>query len=553
LLFAGGAWWSWRQVQAEARDRLERTVATLAEHALRALETQDALLAAAQRAAQGMSWADIQASAELASFLRDLDDTTSAAGEIGMIDPQGRLVQITSAPFPPPLVDLSERDYVRVQTDPATAAPYLGETIAAQIGGLRIIPYSRPRLGPDGQPDGGTLWATLRAEVLGAYYLTVLQHPRDLVMLARQDGALLLTYPAAPEGAAVSPRFLQPLGMQTAGEAAARAQRGGALFHDRSPTDGEERLYVVRQLPRFPMIVSYGQHPAGPRKAWVRQITALGLIASAASTLLLTLIWITSHRLRRQAETQRAVEARLRQSERLSAFGQVTAGVAHDFRNIAQSVQGGARLIQTALGKGDTERALAVAALLEDAGLRGSALTERMLLAVRVDRDGDPSTATLELDRALAETTALLAVMLGERWTLRITAAPQGLPARVQAKATEFEATLLNLVANARDAMPDGGEIELALTCEKVMGSNEGLPPGPYVRIVVRDDGVGMDAATLARVGEAFFTTKPAGKGTGLGLSGAAAFAREAGGALKVESPGPGQGTTVTLWLPATS
>ncbi|HZH47903.1 MAG TPA: ATP-binding protein, partial [Roseococcus sp.] len=127
----------------------------------------------------------------------------------------------------------------------------------------------------------------------------------------------------------------------------------------------------------------------------------------------------------------------------------------------------------------------------------------------------------------------------------------------------ELEAALLNLCVNARDAMPQGGEIVLGLGGGMVASGGHappeaggpatpvGLLPGVYARLSVTDGGIGMDAATLGRVGEAFFTTKPQGAGTGLGLAAARAFAQDAGGGLLVESPGPGRGATVTLWLPA--
>ena len=119
----------------------------------------------------------------------------------------------------------------------------------------------------------------------------------------------------------------------------------------------------------------------------------------------------------------------------------------------------------------------------------------------------------------------------------------------------ELEAALLNLALNASDAMPSGGEVLISLTAEDVVESEpphpEGLGPDRYVRITVSDTGIGMDSATLARAAEPFFTTKSGERGTGLGLSTARDFARSAGGALRIESPGPGRGTSVTLWLPS--
>jgi signal transduction histidine kinase len=125
-------------------------------------------------------------------------------------------------------------------------------------------------------------------------------------------------------------------------------------------------------------------------------------------------------------------------------------------------------------------------------------------------------------------------------------------PRKVMADRSEFESALVNLVVNARDAMPEGGEVVLWVG---------GIPPGtalpagvspPFVAIAVIDQGQGMDDATLARAGEPFFTTKQSGQGTGLGVAGARGFAERAGGLLTLHSR-PGEGTVATLWLPVRS
>jgi CheY-like chemotaxis protein len=119
---------------------------------------------------------------------------------------------------------------------------------------------------------------------------------------------------------------------------------------------------------------------------------------------------------------------------------------------------------------------------------------------------------------------------------------------------SQLETVLVNLAINARDAMPTGGTLTLATTAETVRAAGThaaGLSPGQYIRLSVSDTGVGMDAATLARAAEPFFTTKEVGRGTGLGLAMARGFAEQSGGGFAIESR-EGQGTTVTLWLPRT-
>jgi two-component system NtrC family sensor kinase len=525
LSLAGGAWWSWRLVQAEARLRVERTALTLREHAQRAFETQDALLAAVQRLTQGMSWDEIAGSGEVAAFLRDLDAATPGAGAIGMIDPRGRLAHISTQEFPTPRTDFSDRDYVRAQQDPATAGPFVGQRIVARLNALLVFPYSRPRLGLDGRPDGGTLWATFRTTDLAGFYARLLEHPRDSVAMVRADGALLTRHPPPPGGPEVARPPAGSAQLAAIAEVAGKPAGERALFfRATSMLDGEPRLHALLRVGDLPVVVGYALHPAGPRAAWLGQVTAMAAVAGLACLLLLTLTWMFASRARSEvealeeahaaAEARADAEARLREGERLGALGLVAAGVAHDFRNLIQAVQGGVQMIRAAARGGDTARVFLVAGMVEETAARGAALTDRMLRAARPEAGEDAGTETLDPLAMVERLRALLAGMLGAAWRPRLVV--------------------------AGEVVAPEGSAHLA-----------GLPPGAYARFAVTDAGMGMDAATLARAGEAFFTTKPQGAGTGLGLVAVRAFAREAGGGLLVESPGPGLGATVTLWLPA--
>ncbi|WP_132295528.1 hybrid sensor histidine kinase/response regulator [Roseicella aquatilis] len=566
VALAGGAGWSWQLVRADARTRIERTAATLREHALRAFETQDALLAAVQRLTQDMTWEEIAASEAVAAFLRDLDAATPGAGAIGMIAPDGRLAQISSSPFPPPPTRFADRDYVRAQQDPATAAPYVGVPITARLGGVPVFAYSRPRLGADGRPDGGALWATFRIEELRPFYAGLLEHPRDVIGLARADGTVLIRHPPAPgdAGPLRLPEDARQMAAIRALLAAGAAQAARPVVFDEaaSPVDGRPRLYATARVGSLPVFVTYGLHPDGPRAAWLRQVAAMAGVAGVAMLLLLWLVRLVTlragqeaaalERARAAAEARAEAEARLRAGQRLEALGQLAAGVAHDFRNLIQAVQGGARLVRHAAEAGDTARAVTVADMLAETAGRGLALTSRMLHVARPGQDAEGAGATLDPLAVCTEAAALLDSTLGAGLRVRLAVEAGAPPARVRGRQAELEAALLNLCVNARDAMPRGGEVTLVLGGETVAAGGPahpaGLAPGRYARIAVTDAGAGMDAATLARAGEAFFTTKP--QGTGLGLAGVRGFVAEAGGAVRIASPGPGRGTTVTLWLP---
>jgi signal transduction histidine kinase len=191
---------------------------------------------------------------------------------------------------------------------------------------------------------------------------------------------------------------------------------------------------------------------------------------------------------------------------------------------------------------------------LGESAERGLRIVRRMLEFSRPTTSG----GAFDLAPCLAALAEILGSTLGSQVRVHC-AVPPGLPAAL-ADAAEFQTVMLNLAVNARDAMPEGGALRItaaAETREEEMPALDPQAPGPqrsgrYLRVAVADTGSGMSPEVLARVGEAFFTTKPPGKGTGLGLVLARRFAENAGGALHIESEA-GRGTTITLWLPATS
>jgi two-component system NtrC family sensor kinase len=187
--------------------------------------------------------------------------------------------------------------------------------------------------------------------------------------------------------------------------------------------------------------------------------------------------------------------------------------------------------------------------LIQAAAERGARLTGRMLSFARRD---DTRTEVSDVASALQAAAELLYSTLGPGYELRLEAS-EALPL-AHGDSAELETVIVNLVINARDAMPGGGTVVVRPRRETVSAPGAshptGLRAGEYIRIEVEDNGTGMDADTLARASEAFFTTKAAGKGTGLGLAMARSFAEHAGGGLRIESE-PGHGTTVTLWIAA--
>ena len=246
----------------------------------------------------------------------------------------------------------------------------------------------------------------------------------------------------------------------------------------------------------------------------------------------------------RQA-TQRALEeAReaLFQSQKLEAIGQLTGGIAHDFNNLLMATLGSLELLQRRLPD-DPHMARLVDNAIQGAK-RGATLTQRMLAFARRQELKRESVDLADLVRGMEE---MLARSIGEVATMEI-ALPDGLPP-VESDPAQLESALLNLVVNARDAMPGGGVIVITARKEVIDEATIDLAAGSYVCLSVRDAGEGMDAETLARATEPFFTTKGVGKGTGLGLPMIYGLASQSGGALRLHSR-PAEGTTVELFLP---
>jgi len=236
-------------------------------------------------------------------------------------------------------------------------------------------------------------------------------------------------------------------------------------------------------------------------------------------------------------------ESQLVQAQKMDALGKLTGGIAHDFNNLLTSIITGIDLInrQVEAGKPQGVQRFADAAL--GSARRAAALTHRLLAFARQQPLDAKATDVNERVRAMED---MLRRTLGEAVTLHANLAYGRMVASVDGN--QLDNALLNLVINARDAMPAGGSITLSSRLENV-GADSELQPGAYVVLSVTDTGTGIEPALLEKVFEPFFTTKPIGQGTGLGLSMIYGFARQSGGRVSIASR-VGEGTEVALWLP---
>jgi len=241
-----------------------------------------------------------------------------------------------------------------------------------------------------------------------------------------------------------------------------------------------------------------------------------------------------------------ALEAQLRQAQKMEAVGQLTGGVAHDFNNILTVIIGMTELLSDELAQ--NEALSPIVAAIDEAATRGAQLTQRMLAFARKQ----PLQAReLDLNEVVSRSVKLLDRILGEHIAVK-TVLADGLW-RTLADPSQLEDTILNLAVNARDAMPNGGQLIIetanAVLDEDYAAHNVEVMPGEYAAVSLTDSGTGMPADVLERVFEPFFTTKEVGQGTGLGLSMVYGFVKQSRGHVKIYSE-IGHGTRITVYLP---
>jgi len=242
-------------------------------------------------------------------------------------------------------------------------------------------------------------------------------------------------------------------------------------------------------------------------------------------------------------------EEQLRQAQKMEAIGRLAGGVAHDFNNLLTAIIGYADLIQERLDPSE-QTARDVSEIRKAAD--GAARLTQQLLAFSRKQLLSPS--VINLNDTVSGLLQMLPRVIGDH--IRTTASLSDDLAQVKADASQMEQVFINLVLNARDAMPRGGSLtietaNIELDEERLSAESLGVSPGTYVRLSIGDTGTGMDAATRERAFEPFFTTKPKGKGTGLGLATVYGIIDQSGGGVYLDSA-PGRGTTVRIYLPAT-
>jgi CheY-like chemotaxis protein/nitrogen-specific signal transduction histidine kinase len=248
---------------------------------------------------------------------------------------------------------------------------------------------------------------------------------------------------------------------------------------------------------------------------------------------------ITEHK--QALEARRQTEEKLHQSQKMESVGQLTGGVAHDFNNLLTVISGNLELIEDTKDIGRVRQFAAAARRATD---RGAKLTAQLLAFSRRQK---LSPKLVNANQLVLGFQGLIQQAVGERCEIRLRTVERLWLCNVDPSL--LETALLNLALNGRDAMSDGGVLEIETQNVVLDEAPAGSPPGSYVRLSVKDNGHGMPPEVRDRAFEPFFTTKEIGKGTGLGLSMVYGFVRQSGGHVTLESA-IGAGTTVALYLP---
>jgi two-component system NtrC family sensor kinase len=545
LVVLGYAAWSIdAELRRDAEERINIELDVLTQHALKALQTAELAMRAMQMLMpEDQSDAEIVArEPQLHAQLHALRAGLPGVQSMWLIGRDGTAL-VSDFVSPVPALNASDRDFFHAAAA-GYQGTYIGGVYAPKLPGPPFFSVSRRRDAGHGDatlvgPFNGVLDVSLLPSDFADFYRQLDPTHKELYALARPGGDMITRFPPGPAAQTVLNPAVSPFMHALAGNA--RADRYTAV----SSVDGVERMLGYRQVPGYELYTLVGIPTASLWAAWRAALEHHLIFGAPATLLMITALLIAIQRTRRlytEAEGRRAAEAALSRTQRMEAMGQLTGGVAHDFNNLLTIILVSSDSLAERVTDTRDQRSIE---LIQSAGQRGVALVRQLLAFAR----SDPLAAeTVDLTRHVAGMAEMLRRSLRGDIELDTSVPADASPVKVDPGELDF--ALLNIAVNARDAMPQGGRLCVAVRPVLLDGNpvTDSLK-GPFVALSVTDNGAGIPAFALSRVFEPFFTTKEAGKGTGLGLSQVYGFARRSGGTVTIASE-VGRGTTVTIYLP---
>lgn len=550
-------WFCWHQrvrVLEEGHQTATRSVVALEQHAASMLDVHMLALRQLDDLTQGKSGSQINADDQLAQGVVSLTREFPQVSVVGVADAQGK-IWLSSVKGATQSASVADRDYFLAHKKGALQGVYVSEPFTGRLNGERQFSISARRSTPSGSFDG-IIFATVPLNHFTQFWAQFTPSEGYLIPLVRNDGVVIVRYPLLDSPARLSMQgpFMTHL---------RQSPRG--LYTDISRVDGVERINAYSQIKSYPLYISYSVETAVVLRQWWREsLLATGM--AMFSALLLAALWLAVVRqwyeqrvsvarwqeiaedLRLEVERRENAEEALRQSQKMQAVGQLAGGIAHDFNNLMAGLVSNLQLMRRRLEQGVVDDLPRYVAAAESITSRAAAMTQRLLA---FSRRQTLAPAPLEVKAQIQAMHELITRTVGP--AIHVRTAFSADPCTTLCDSNQFDSALLNLAVNARDAMPDGGELTIAATRTCLTPAQAAalqLPADPaYVMVSVKDSGAGMTAKTIERAFEPFFTTKPTGQGTGLGLSMVYGFVMQSGGQVKINSQ-PGVGTEVLIYLP---
>jgi two-component system NtrC family sensor kinase len=534
LLLFGIVAWLDREAVLRALERETRTTADVfQQHALNVFETHELIAREIDEHIRAMSWDEIAGSEPLHLYMKGLESRYPQVQGLWLADASGT-VRNASRAHPTPPVSLADRDYFKaLQAD--DLGTFIGQPVLGRVRPEWNFNLVRRRAHGAAGFDG-----VIVVTVFPSYFVDFWRQTRapleSATTLIRGDLKILARDPSAD---------MEALAPESDGaKAIARAELGS--FRAVSTADGVDRLFAYRRIAPFDAFVAYGIGVEAGLERWRDHLMVYGGGFGAAACGLVCLSMVAMRRAQREHDAIRqrlTVERQLHQAQKMEAIGQFTGGIVHDLNN----------LLTAMLGNLDLLRGMQSSPVLEErvsAAVEAAERAERTIGALLAFARSQPARAeTVHVGTVCQEMRNMFRQVLGSRVRLDLDIGAALWP--VEIEKNQLELALLNLVVNARDAMPDGGTLRIGCSNVRLAGTPNGLH-GDFVTASIGDTGTGMAPEVLARIFEPFYTTKEAGRGTGLGLSQVRSFAAHAGGSVTADSA-LGRGTTITLYLRATT